>query len=135
MTVTVEQFYGGPVDVKVLDVRHTADTYARKILLALQGTGQVVQFGIVRIDLSVLAPAVRDEIVSQRTPLGRVLIQHDVMRTVRPVSFFRATPSARMCEWFGLKRPEPTYGRLGVIYTDREPAIRVAEILAPVKAA
>src|SRR5512140_2638580 len=73
MTVTVEEFYGDAVDVKVLDARHDGDSYARKILLALRGSGKVVQFGIVHIDLSFLARPVRDEIVSQRTPLGRVL--------------------------------------------------------------
>ncbi|HET6574155.1 MAG TPA: hypothetical protein VFG68_11165 [Fimbriiglobus sp.] len=132
MTVTVEKFHGGPVDVKVLDVRHAGDFYARKILLALRGTGEVVQFGIVQIDLSFLAPAVRDEIISQKTPLGRVLIRHNVLRSVRPVEFFRVTPSQAMCGWFGLPQPVPTYGRLGVIYTDHKPAIRVAEIMAPV---
>ncbi len=133
MTVTVEEFYGGPVDVKVLDARRVGDQYARKILLVLRSTGEVVQFGIVQIDLNFLSAPVRDEIVSQKTPLGRVLIRHNVLRTVRPVEFFRATLGPTMCEWFGLPRPEPTYGRLGVIYTDHKPAIRVAEILAPVR--
>lgn len=132
MTVTVEEYYGDAVDVKVLTALHQGDLYARKILLALRGTGQVVQFGIVQIDLSFLSRAVRDEIVSQRTPLGRVLIQHNVLRTVRPVEFFRAIPAPLMCDWFGQTEPTPTYGRLGVIYTDHKPAIRVAEILTPV---
>jgi hypothetical protein len=135
MTVTVERFYGDAVDVKVLDARHAGDFYARKILLALRGSGEVVQFGIVQIDLSFLAPVVRAEIVSQKTPLGRVLIRHNVLRTVRPVEFFRATLSPAMCGWFGLPQPQPTYGRLGVIYTDHKPAIRVAEIMAPVRRA
>jgi chorismate-pyruvate lyase len=135
MTVTVEGFYVRPVDVKVLEARRDGDSYARKILLALRPDGDVVQFGLVQIDLAVLDPAVRDQILAQKTPLGRVLIQNDVLRTVRPVSFFRAIPSPAMCNWFGLSRPEPTYGRLGVIYTNHKPAIKVVEILAPVGAA
>jgi chorismate-pyruvate lyase len=133
MTVTVEKFYGDAVDVQVLDVHQAGDAYARKILLRLRGSGEVVQFGIVQIDLSVLSAAVREEIVSRRTPLGRVLIRHNVLRTVRPVGYFKVTPGPVMCEWFGLDRPETTYGRLGVIYTDHKPAIRVAEILAPIR--
>lgn len=133
MTVAVEEFYGDAVDVKVLDTRHAGDFYARKILLALRGSGEVVQFGIVQIDMSLLAPAVREEIIGQKTPLGRVLIRHDVLRTVRPVEFFRASLSPAMSGWFGLSQPQPTYGRLGVIYTDHKPAIRVAEIMAPVR--
>src|SRR5262245_26398041 len=51
MTVTVEAHHGDLVNVVVLERRHQGDTYSRKILLALQQTGQVVQFGLVRIHL------------------------------------------------------------------------------------
>lgn len=132
MTVTVEQFYGRPVDVTVLDVWNRGDDYARKILLTLRPDGRVVQFGIVRIDLRVLTPPVRRQIEEQKTPLGRVLIQNDVLRTVRPTGFFRVTPSPAMTAWFGLTEPATTYGRIGVITADGKPAVRVAEILAPV---
>ena len=133
MTVTVEKFYGQSVDVQVLESWHHGDDYARKILLSLQNTGAVVQFGIVRIDLRVLSPKVRREIEEQHTPLGRVLIQNNVLREVHPTGFFRATPSPVMCNWFGLSEPEITYGRIGVITADGKPAIRVAEILTPIK--
>ncbi len=132
MTVTVESFYGSPVDVRVLEVAKTGNDYARKILLALRPSGRIVQFGIVHIDLGMLDPIVSQEIVAGQTPLGRVLLQNDILRTVRPIQFFRLTPTPIMCEWFGLKEPTETYGRLGVIYTDLAPAIRVAEILTPI---
>jgi chorismate-pyruvate lyase len=130
MTVTVEAFYDHSVDVRVLKhVRH-GETYARKILLTLRPTGQVVQFGLVRIDLSLLTPAVRDAILAEDTPLGRVLIEHNVLRRVQPTEYLRVTPDAAMAGWFG--RPEPTYGRLGVLFTDGRPAIEVLEILTPI---
>ena len=53
MTVTVEEFYGSPVDVRVLECRRDGNEYARKILLTAHATGQVVQFGLVRINLGV----------------------------------------------------------------------------------
>ena len=133
MTVTVEQFYGGPVDVRVLETWQSGDDYARKILLALRPGGEVVQFGVVRIDLGVLAPTVRRQIEDRQTPLGRVLIQNDVLRTVQPTGYFRVTPSPAMAGWFGLAEPEVTYGRIGVITADGKPAVRVAEVLAPVR--
>ncbi len=132
MTVTVERHYGGPVDVKVLDTARSGDEYARQILLELQGTRRVVQFGIVQIDLSLLSPVVRDKIVEGRTPLGRVLIEHDVLRHIQPAGYLRVEPNADLCRWFGLTEPATTYGRLGVIFTDGRPAIEVLEILAPV---
>ena len=134
MTVTVEGHYGQAVNVKVLaSVRGERD-YARKILLALKETGEVVQFGIIDVDLEALSENVRCEIVAGQTPLGRVLIQNDVLRSIQPVAFYRVLPSAQLCEWFGLTQPQPTYGRLGVIFTGDRPAIQVLEILAPILA-
>jgi len=133
MTVTVEEFYQQTVDVKVLECQQHGNDYARKILLTLQGSGRVVQFGIVRIDLSVLTDPVRQEIEAGRTPLGRVLIEHGVLRTVQPVGYFEAILSSAMLHRFGLSEPRITYGRIGVISTDGHPAIQVAEILAPIE--
>src|SRR5438067_12126946 len=57
MTVTVEEFYRSPVDVQVLNCRRSGNEYARKILLTAQSAGQVVQFGMVRINLGVCPEA------------------------------------------------------------------------------
>jgi hypothetical protein len=132
MTVTVERFYGQPVDVRVLNTRLDGYDYARKILLTLRDTGRVVQFGIVQLDLNLLTEKVRDEILAQKAPLGRVLIQNNVFRQVQPTAYLRVMPNAAMCGWFGLTAPAATYGRLGVIFCDGKPAIEVLEILAPV---
>ena len=131
MTVTVEDFYGGPVDVKVLASRRHGHEYARKILLTLRD-GKVVQFGLVRIDLGVCPEPVRNAIVEGKTPLGRVLIEHDMLRRIEPVAFLRVRLSAAMADWFGVAAGALTYGRLGVIYTGDRPAVEVLEILAPV---
>jgi len=132
MTVTVEGFYGQSVNVTVLDSVRAGDTYGRKILLSLKESGEVVQFGIIEVDLAALTPPVRDEILAGQTPLGRVLIQNNVLRSIQPVGFFRVELDAAMGEWFGLCEPQTTYGRLGVIFTGDRPAIEVLEILAPV---
>lgn len=132
MTVTVEKHYGGPVDVTVLEAARAGDEYARKILLEVRGTRKVVQFGIVQIDLSLLSEPVRAKIVEGKTPLGRVLIEHNVLRHILPAGYLKVEPCPELCEWFGLAEPTTTYGRLGIIYTDGKPAIEVLEILAPV---
>ncbi len=133
MTVTVEQFYGDRVDVRVLETRTDGAEYSRKILLTLAGDGRVVQFGTVFIDLDLLAPTVRQQIVAGDTPLGRVLIQNDVLREVRPTGFVKVSPHATMRSWFGMAGDASLYGRLGVITADGQPAIEVLEILAPVE--
>lgn len=132
MTVTVERFFGDRVNVRVLETRTDGAEYSRKILLSLVEDGRVVQFGIVFIDLELLAPTVRQQIVEGRTPLGRVLIQNEVLREVRPMGYVKVVPHATMRSWFGMIADEPLYGRLGVITADGQPAIEVLEILAPV---
>ena len=131
MTVTVEAHHGSLVDVRVLERIHEGDTYARKILLALQSTGRIVQFGLVRIHFQYCSDAVRQEIVAGQTPLGRVLINHNVLRRIEPIAFLRVLPGPAMAEWFGQKKPQPVYGRLAMIHCDEQPAVELLEIVAP----
>jgi len=131
MTVTVEAFHGDRVNVRILDRRHEGDHYSRKILLTLQQTGRVVQFGIVRVDLRCLPAKAREQIVAGQTPFGRVLIDHDVLRRIEPTAYLRVTPSAAMCGWFGLPAPQPLYGRLALIHCDGVAAVELLEIVAP----
>jgi chorismate-pyruvate lyase len=131
MTVTVEAYHGGPVDVRILARRRDGSTYARKILLAHRATGRIVQFGIVRLNLDQTSPAVRAAIVAGKTPLGRVLIEHNVLRRIEPTTYLRIRPNLAQLAWFGLKRAATCYGRLAVIHCDGKPVVEVLEIVAP----
>ncbi len=131
MTVTVEEYHGSKVDVKVLDRKRDGDCYARKILLAKQSDGRIVQFGLVLIWLNYCSPDVSAEIVAEKTPLGRILIENDVLRRIEPTDYLRVTPGPDMMQWFGMARPEPAYGRLALIHCDGKPAIELLEIVAP----
>lgn len=135
MTVTVEEFYRSPIDVRVLECRRNGNEYARKSLLAAHSSGRVVQFGLVRINLGVCSEAVRNEIIDGKTPLGRVLIRHNMLRRIEPQAYLRLTLSTAMAGWFGVKAGATTFGRLGLIYTGERPAVEVLEILAPIPAA
>ena len=131
MTVTVEAFHGSKVDVRVLDRRTDGDSYSRKILLSRQSDGAVVQFGIVRIRLDACGDDVRRELVSESTPVGRVLITHGVLTNVRPKSFLRVVPGPAMMKWFGLETPTPMYGRTAEIAWNGKRAVEVLEIVRP----
>jgi len=131
MTVTVEKFHGGPVDVRVLDKVVTKEHYARKILLACQRDKTVVQYGIMRIHLSDLPAEVCDEILSEQMPLGRILIEHDVMRTIHLHSLWRVELGKDLQDHFGAEGPVVTYGRTATIECNGEPAIELLEIVAP----
>jgi chorismate-pyruvate lyase len=131
MTVTVERHHGDLVDVRILARRHAGPSYARKIVLALQQTGRIVQFGIVHINLDCCAPEVRAEIVAGKTPLGRVLIEHNVLRRIELTAYLRIDAGPAQMAWFGGKGRATLYGRLGYIHCDEQPAVELLEILAP----
>lgn len=131
MTVTVEKFHGDLVNVQVLFKKWDEDAYARKILLSLQKTGRVVQYGIVRMHFKYVSDEVRAEIVSERTPLGRVLIEHKVLRRIEPTAFLKIIPGKDLMAWFGMTEPTPVYGRLAYIHCNEQPAVELLEIVTP----
>jgi chorismate-pyruvate lyase len=132
MTITVEGHYGTRVDVRVLEAAREGDHYRRRIVLTLHGTDQIVQYGLVRINLSLLDRGVQEAILEQMTPLGRILIEHNVLRRVEPTAFLRVEPGPTLCRHLGLSVAVTLYGRTGVIFCNDQPAIAVLELLAPI---
>jgi chorismate-pyruvate lyase len=131
MTVTVEKFHGCPVDVRVLEYKSDPPHYARKILLARQSDGAIVQYGIVRIDLDQVDPPARDEILARNKPLGRILIEHNVFREVELVDLWRVEPGEDLKRLFGVSHAETTYGRTALIHCNGSPAVELLEIIVP----
>lgn len=129
MTVTVEHYHHSPVDVVVLDRTITGHHYSRKILLTRQSDNRIVQFGIVRLDFDAVSPAVRDEIKSEQTPLGRVLINHNVLREVELKQIYRITCGPELAKHFDLPEGSEVFGRTALIYCDGEPAVELLEIV------
>jgi hypothetical protein len=133
MTVTMEEFHQAPVLVKVLDRKLDGNIYSRKILLERQSDNRVVQFGIVRFDLAVVLPAVRDEIVSEKTPLGRILINYNVLRHIDLGAILKMSAGAGLAPLFGCRPGATTYGRLATIFCNQRPAVDLLEVAAPVE--
>ncbi len=131
MTVTIENYLSGPVDVRVVDRRLDGNIYSRKIVLLQAGTQRVVMFGIVRLNLEYVTLAVRDEILAEKTPLGRVLIEHNVLREVNLGAMLRIVAGPGLAKLLDMKPGETTYGRLATIFCNLRPAIDLLEITAP----
>src|SRR5438094_6113505 len=115
MTVAMESFHQSPVEVRVLDRRRDGDSYCRQIVLVKQGTDQVVQFGIVRFDLKSVSAEVRDEILREQTPLGRILIEHDVLRHIDLGAILRISAGPLLSQQLQMPLHGETYGRLATI--------------------
>src|SRR5207237_74359 len=82
-----------------------------------------------RVHLRYCSAAVRDEIVAGQTPLGRILIQHNVLRRIEPTGYLRVLPRPAMMKWFGFPHAQPTYGRLAIIHCDEMPAVELLEMV------
>jgi chorismate-pyruvate lyase len=133
MTVAVEDSYAGPVDVRVLQRQTTSTHYAREILLVRQGDGKVVQYGIMRVDFAYLPQEVQDKIRSEQTPLGRILIEHNILRRVQLFSLRRVALGEALRRHFNRPDGGTAYGRTALIECNETPAIELLEIVAPVE--
>lgn len=131
MTVTVEQFHGDSVDVQVLQARSEASRYLREILLLTQKSRLVVQYGIVRLNPAFIPDAPRQEILAQKKPLGRVLIDHDVLRKIELFDLIEVGCGPKLAQLFSVPEGTLTYGRTAMLYCNNEPAIELLEIIRP----
>lgn len=128
MTVTVEAYHDCRVDVRVLNERRNGEFYSRTSLLTSQATGAVVQFGIMRIDLSELAPIVASEITGGQVPLGRALIRHNVLRHVELQRLWRVKPGVVLRDRLQLADAAPIFARTARIVVAGRPTVEMLEI-------
>jgi hypothetical protein len=133
MTIAMEEFHHSPIVVDVLDRKLNGNIYSRKILLKRSDNGAVVQFAVMRFDLETVLPAVRNEILSEQTPLGRILINYNVFRHVDLGAIFRIATGPLFARLCGCPRGEVTYGRLATIFCNQHPAVDLLEVAAPIK--
>ena len=131
MTVTVESHHAENVDVEVLRSDVVDGHYRREILLKTHASQRVVQYGIVRLYMKYLADEPRNEILGQCKPLGRVLIEHNVLREIELFDLLRVECGPVLSKFFGVEPGTITYGRTALIHCDHEPAIELLEVVRP----
>ncbi len=134
MTVTVEAFHGQTVDVAVHRTTYQNQWYAREITLVTTQSRETVQYGIVLLNTLALDETVWKEIESEQTPLGRVLIEHNVLREVQLCGLWRVCVGESLAKLLNVQIGEVLFGRTALIYCDGEPAIELLEIVTPEKA-
>jgi hypothetical protein len=130
MTKVLEAQYGRPVELDVVKYNIDDEFYTRKIILRPQATDVIVEVGIVRLNFRFMSREVRDEILKQKTPLGAILIRHKVLRKVEPRWYLKFPAHNPLLAAAGATFPHTTYGRIGTIYCNHEPAIEVLEIVS-----
>jgi chorismate-pyruvate lyase len=133
MTVTMESYHGCPVTVQVLRDRLDDDVYCREIILHRSDDSRPVQFGIVRFAFQYVTPEVREEITQKETPLGRILINHNVMRHVDLGAILEITAGPGLAKYLDMPEGAVTYGRLATIFCNGQPAVDLLEVSSPLE--
>lgn len=128
MTISMEEYHRCSVDVEVMSSRFENELYLRKIRLFKSGTKIPVQFGLVRFNFDYVTDKVRSEILSEKIPLGRVLIQHNVFRHVDLGAILRFKAGPGLADYLQMNEGEETFGRLATIFCNGSPAIDLLEI-------
>jgi chorismate-pyruvate lyase len=125
MTEAQERFHGGLVNLRVLAVQSDEREYAREILLA-RDDGTIVEYGIVRIDLGALDPVTAARVIAADVPLGRILAEAGILRTVGDVQLVEFVPGTRLAPLVGSSR---FFGRVAGIRVQDRSAIDLLEIV------
>jgi chorismate-pyruvate lyase len=131
MTVTMEKYHHSPVEVRILDRKDSEGLYCRKIILVKEGTDEVVQFGIVKFNFEYVTPQVKEEIVEENIPLGRVLINHNVLRHIDLGAIIKFEAGPGLAKYLQMDEKAETYGRMATIFCNHQPAVDLLEISRP----
>ncbi len=132
MTVTLEEYHHSRLTLKVLARRREGEDYARKLILTAGPDATPVLIGLMRFHLQHTKEEVRRAILDEGTPLGRILIENDVLRWIEPHLFVRVRLSGELRRTF--QAPDDrdhTYGRVAHIICHNSPAVELLEIVRP----
>ncbi len=105
--------------------------YGRKARPLSSRSGKIVMTGLMIINLTFVKEEVARLIVEGKTPLGRILVDNNVLREVSSGAYLRFEPSDPLVARFRQDHPRPAYGRLATIFFDGKPAVDLLEIVAP----
>jgi len=132
MTPTLEKFHGSKIHLEVLRSQQRGDFYFREVVLHT-AEGKPVEFGAIKINLSLFPSPARSEILGESTPLGTLLAEYKVTHTSRPKAFLRIESDDFIQR--ALKLPAQKqwlYGRRNTLWNPDQLALaEIVEILPP----
>ncbi len=132
MTPTLEKFHGNTIHLRVLRRQQRGDFYFREVVLVTDQDETPVEFGAIKINLSLFSPAARQEILEERLPLGHILADCTVTHTSRPKAFLRVQADAFINSMLALTGQHTLYGRRNTLWDPQQrPLAEIVEILPP----
>jgi chorismate-pyruvate lyase len=129
MTETLRAYHGGDLSLHVCSERHDEPYYQRVITLSKVDQPKIVEFGIVRLDLSLLPKDVRVDVLRHKAPLGDILMQHVETRRVEPRWMLCFPNSCPLFRAYEPRMSGEAFGRLATIHCDGQAAIELLEVV------
>jgi chorismate-pyruvate lyase len=134
MTVTLEEYHETKVHLVVQARSHSEGVYCRRLALTAGRNGKVVLTGVIRFHMTRCSEAVRQQVLEERTPLGKILMEHCSLRRIRPHAYLRVQLSPQLRSLLGIHDGGScTYGRTAIISCQQRPVVELLEVVAPVE--
>ncbi len=133
MTPTLEAFHGRRVSLRVLDRYQQESRLLRQVVLKLEGDGTPVEFGAIRIHLSLFRSQALQLILEEQVPLGTILDEENIRHTSDHKEFFSVFSDAVVNRALDLTGAHQLFGRRNVIRDGQgRPLAEMTEILPPI---
>lgn len=132
MTSTLEKFHACDIYIKAMSSERRDEGYFREVVLHRANDDAPLEFGANCVNLGLFTPEARWMILQEKVPLGRILRDHVIDHSIRPLNFFRVAPDELICRALKLAAPVPLYGRQAVLCNSAGQRLsQVVEILPP----
>ena len=132
MTPTLEKFHGAQVHLTVMRRQQRGEVYFREVVLSLDGSNRPVEFGAIKMNLTLFSPAARKLILEEREPLGHILRDCAVAHASRPKAYLRVESDEFINSALKLTGAHTLFGRRNTHFdTQNRPLAEIVEILPP----
>jgi len=132
MTGTLEDFFGQPMVLRVLQKRIEGDLLFRQVLLQGQHDGRTAEFGAIRIDLACFDGEARQRVEASQQPLGGILRAFGLPYISKPSAYLKVDADVFVREALGAGIDTPLFGRRNTLTTpDGRTMARIIEVLPP----
>ncbi len=132
MTPTLQNFHRDSIHVHALHTEERDNYYFREVLLELDETERPVEYGVIKINLSLVPDDTRHEIIEAHLPLGQILFAHDVLHESRPKAYLQMDADEHISGVLRLDNTHKLYGRRNTLTdTNGRPLAEIVEILPP----
>jgi len=134
MTPTLEKFHDERIYLNVISRQMRGDFYFREVILLAQRTRKPVEFGAIKINLTLFPGGARRLILAEQEPLGTILTEFKISHTSRPKAFLRIQADAFIKGALQLSGEQVLYGRRNTLFDPQQRALaEIVEILPPME--